>query len=355
MSADLPGDCARLLAFQRGVIARWQSPAVGLRPAVIDGQLRYGRWRPLYRGVYAAYTGAPPRESLLWAGLLRAGPGAVLSHHSAAELDGLADSGNELIHVTISHGRRLSILSVERHEPAPPIVVHRSGRLDVIKHPARTPPRTRIEETVLDLAQLSGNFDDAFAWLSRGCGRRLVTPQQLARALDARARMRWRNEILAALDVVAEGVHSSLEYRYVRDVERPHGLPKARRQVRRPEGNRSRYLDNLYESFGVGVELDGRAYHRSEDRWRDIRKDNAAVMSGIATLRFSWTDVSRRPCAVAADVATALGRRGWPGPLARCGPACTARIVSGEVCQLYSLTDFPVLSGRAGAGRGRGG
>ncbi len=73
MPADLPDDCARLLAFQHGVIARWQAQAAGLSPAVIDAQLRCGRWRPLYRGVYAAYTGVPPRECVLWAGVLRAG------------------------------------------------------------------------------------------------------------------------------------------------------------------------------------------------------------------------------------------------------------------------------------------
>ncbi len=95
MSTGLSDDCARLLAFQHEVIARWQAPAVGLSPATIDALLRRGRWRPLYWGIYAAYTGDPPRESLLWAGVLRAGPGAVLSHHTAAgELEvGEGDAG----------------------------------------------------------------------------------------------------------------------------------------------------------------------------------------------------------------------------------------------------------------------
>ena len=324
MTAALPDDCARLLAFQHEVIARWQAPAVGLSPAVIDGQLRRGRWQPLYVGVYAAYTGAPPRESLLWAGVLRAGRDAVLSHHTAAELDGLTDHPGESLHVTVDRKRRVEISGGRRHELAPAIVLHRTSRFDAIGHPARTPPRTRIEETVLDLVALSISFDDAFSWLSRGCGRRLVTPQQLHQALDARGRVRWRDEILAALAVIADGVHSNLEYRYVRDVERPHGLPEATRQARMPQGSRWHYLDNLYQPFGVAVELDGRAYHLVEDRWRDIRKDNVSATSGIMTLRFSWGDVTRRPCAVAADVAGALRQRGWPGPPARCGRACTA-------------------------------
>jgi hypothetical protein len=336
MSADLPGDGARLLKRQRGVIARWQAPAAGLGTAFIDGQLRRGRWRPLYFGVYAAFTGVPPRESLLWAGLLRAGPGAVLSHHTAAELDGLTDRPCDGIHVTLGHERRVEFSHGRRHKLAPRIILHRTSRLDAIRHPARTPPRTKIEETVLDLAELSASFDDAFSWLSRGCGRRLVTPQQLRQALDARSRMRWRQEILAALAIVADGVHSNLEYRYIRDVERPHRLPKAARQAKVLQGSRSHYLDNLYQPFGVGVDLDGRAYHLVEDRWRDIRKDNLGATSGIVTLRFGWGDVTRRPCTVAADVAAALQHRGWPGSVVRCGPACTALLPSaGRIVSQY--------------------
>jgi hypothetical protein len=325
MTADLPGDCARLLKRQRGVIARWQAATVGLSAGFIDGQVRWGRWQPLYFGVYAAFTGIPPRDSLLWAGLLRAGPGAVLSHHSAAELDGLTDRPGRVTHVTVQSGKRVRINIEGSRVVTPRIVVHRTERLAAVRHPARTPPRTRIEETILDLVQVSTSFDDAFSWLSRGCGRRLVTPQQIRQAVTERARQRWREEILAALPVISDGVHSNLENRYVRDVERPHGLPKAKRQRRMVQGTRSRYPDNLYESFGVGVELDGNAYHLVEDRWQDIRKDNAGAVSGIVTLRFSWADVTQRPCAVAAVVAGALSQRGWPGPPSRCGPTCMIR------------------------------
>jgi very-short-patch-repair endonuclease len=323
-------ECAELLSFQNGVIARWQAPAVGLSPAVIDARLRRGRWRPLYRGVYAAYTGTPPREALLWAGLLRAGPGAILSHHTAAELDGLTDRPSVATHVTVGPGTRVRFCDAECQESLPRIVIHRAKRLDARRHPARTPPRTRVEETVLDLAELSASFDDAFAWLSRACGRRLVTPQMLRGALILRSRMRWRDEILGALRVIGDGVQSNLEYRYVRDVERAHGLPKAKRQAQMAVGlaparsvrPQSAYLDNLYEAFGVAVELDGSAYHRVEDRWRDISRDNFNAASGIVTLRFSWADVTRRPCVVAADVAAALRARGWAGQTAPCGVGC---------------------------------
>ena len=47
MPADLPDDCARLLDFQHGVIARWQLPAVGLDPRIIEANLRSSRWQSL--------------------------------------------------------------------------------------------------------------------------------------------------------------------------------------------------------------------------------------------------------------------------------------------------------------------
>jgi hypothetical protein len=338
MAIHVSADCARLLDFQHGAIARWQAPAIGLNPAIIDNQLRFGRWQPLYRGVYAAYTGAPPRESVLWAALPRAGPGAVLSHHTAAELDGLTDRSSKAIHVTLRHDRRVRLSAEEGHGPAPRVVFHRTGRLEAIRHPARTPPRTRIEETILDLTQLSSSFDDVLSWLCKGCGRRLVTAELIHAAAGRRGRIRWRDDILNALPLIADGLHSPLEYRYVHGVERVHGLPVATRQSRISAASptsRLRYLDSHYRAFCVVVELDGRADHRAEDRWRDIRRDNANATSGILTLRFNWADVTRRPCEVASDVVDALRARGWQGTPRQCGPSCSARFVNGVTRQLY--------------------
>ena len=49
----------------------------------------------------------------------------------------------------------------------------------------------------------------------------------------------------------------------------------AQRQARRRHGSGNRYLDNLYEPFRLGVELDGSAAHPAEGRWRDTHRDNA--------------------------------------------------------------------------------
>jgi len=245
-----------------------------------------------------------------------------MSHHSAAELDGLTEVRASAIHVAVPPGRQIAVSKHERGVGAPFVAVHRSARLTVARHPARLPPRTRVEETVLDLVQASAGFDEALSWLVSACARRRVTPVALQAAIQARPRMRWRAALAGALDDIGSGIHSVLEYRYARAVERPHGIPAARRQARMPRGSRSQYLDNLYEDFGVAVELDGRAAHRAEDRWADTRRDNFLASAGVVTLRYGWADVTERPCQVAAEVGRVLRECGWTGTVSRCGPAC---------------------------------
>lgn len=313
----LPDECRDLIARQCGVISRRQAHQYRIADAAIDNQLRIGRWQRLYRGVYATFTGPPPREARLTAALLRAGPGATLSYQTAAELARLTDEPAARIHITVPVGCH--------PEAIPGVVIHRSARIRQARHPALRPAQTRIEETTLDLAGTAPGFDDAFGWLCRATGRRLTTSSRLRAAVTTRSRIRWRGEILDALTDIGSGVHSNLERRYARDVERAHRLPPARRQVQMMHGSRSRYLDNLYEGLGVAVELDGRAAHPAERRWADIHRDNFSARSGIITLRYSWTDVAGRPCWVAAELAEILRSRGWPGAPQSCGPACPCR------------------------------
>jgi hypothetical protein len=120
---------------------------------------------------------------------------------------------------------------------------------------------------------------------------------------------------------LAAGAQSPLELRYLKDVERAHGLPPGVRQ-RRLAGRTVRWIDVDLEEFGVRVELDGRVGHVEEGAFRDRVRDNAATVSGRATLRYGWVDVVGSPCAVAAEVAQVLRRRGWAGQLVACGPHC---------------------------------
>ena len=131
-----------------------------------------------------------------------------------------------------------------------------------------------MEETVLDLAELARSFDDAFFWLSAACSNRLVTPDQIRASAGCRKKLRWRADLAAALEEISDGIMSNLERQYVRNVERPHGLPRPKREARMRQGARSANLDNLFAGFGVAVELDGRAAHPVETRWQDIHRDN---------------------------------------------------------------------------------
>jgi len=72
------------------------------------------------------------------------------------------------------------------------------------------------------------------------------------------------------------------------------------------------------------VELDGLAYHLIEDRWYDIHRDNYLARSDIIVLRYSWADITTRPCQVAMEIAAVLRQRGWTGTIRSCGPACLA-------------------------------
>lgn len=324
MARTIPGACQDLILCQLGVFARWQAAETGLNVRVIDTQLQRGRWRALYRGVYATFTGQPSRQAILWAAVLRAGPEAALGYHTAAELDALADHPSEPIHVVVTSSRRISVAPGEYRGEMPPIAIHYRTRLQEATHPVRRPPRTRIEETTLDLTQLAPSLEEAISWLARACSRRLTTSARLRAALAARPKLRWRSELADALGDVGSGIHSALEWRYVRRVEVPHGLPKGERQARSRVGNRTRYMDNHYREFGVVVELDGRAAHPTEARWRDIHRDNASATVGMITLRYNWADISDNPCQVAGEIAAVLRRSGWTGDIRPCGTACRA-------------------------------
>lgn len=139
-------------------------------------------------------------------------------------------------------------------------------------------------------------------------------PHRLQVLLHER-RHRHRVDILEVITDHLAGVESLLEHRYIRDVEKKHGLASAQRQVHMRAGR----CDVLYGDQRLVVELDGRAFHK--DRFRDARRDNANLLDGYVTLRYGWHDVVTDPCLVAEQVATQLTARGWTGTPRRC-PRC---------------------------------
>jgi hypothetical protein len=272
------------LQSQSRVISRQQAQDAGWPDRAIDRRLRSGTWRRLHRGTYATFTGDASREAKLWAAVLRAGPGAVLSHETAAEVHGLTDKPKSQIHISVPAQRNPG-----RLRRIPGVIIHRSRRLVPEWQPPWHLPRTTVEDTVLDLIATARTFDDAYGWISSAVGSRLTSPQSLSKALAARRRIRWRDWITAALEDAADGVHSPLERNYVHCVE-----------------------------------LDGAAAHPAEGRWQDTRRDNANLVQGTETLRYGWPDATVHRCRTALEVATVLRRHGWKGTLRPCSPTCPA-------------------------------
>lgn len=310
LTAMEPDPAARLRAIaeaQCGIVSCPQLLAAGLTRGIVISRVKRGSWRRMHPGVYATFSGEPSREAILWAAVLYAGPGAMLSHQTAADLWKLADAPSSLIHVTVPGNRRV------RRQPGLVVVVHLSGRASAAVHPSRNPPRTRLEETVVDLWESAQTLDNAVGWVTSAIGRRLTTQDKLRTAMETRSRVGRRKLLAELLSPDAAGIHSVLEYRYMRHVERPHGLPGANRQARARRNGRTEYRDQLYAEYDTAVELDGRVAHPGDSRWRDIRRDNAAAAAGITTLRYDWLAVTTTPCLVAAEIAEVLATRGYKG------------------------------------------
>jgi Transcriptional regulator, AbiEi antitoxin len=85
-------EVAALAAGQSGVVSRGQILRMGLQPKAIVRAVHGGRLLKLFKGVYRLPGSVESPQQMHRAALLWAGPGAVLSHLSAAwlwEIDGL--------------------------------------------------------------------------------------------------------------------------------------------------------------------------------------------------------------------------------------------------------------------------
>jgi hypothetical protein len=323
MTGEIPDGCRELLANQSGVIGRSQAAQFELSPYSMRHRVRAADWQRIHRGVYAAFSGELTREGQLWAALLRTGSAAVLSHQTAAELYGLMKQPSAVIHVTVP-----ATTNPAQYARIPGVIVHRSRILEATRHPVLLPPRTRVEDTVLDLIEGMAEPADRYDLVCRAIGGQLTTAARLRRALGRRKRFRARREAEAALADAGEGALSNLERWYLRGVERRHKLPVATRQARiGVGGGRSVYLDNLYEAYLVCVELDGSAAHPAGEQWRDKRRDRRNLAAEqIVTMRFGFADLctERAQCRAAAEVARVLRGRGpWAGvPCRLPGCAC---------------------------------
>lgn len=299
----------QLAALQAGVLSTEQVAAFGLaRTPVVRLLAGENGWQRMATGLYLLASGEPSWEAKAWGGVLLGGDRARLGGAAAGYLWGLRSEPAEIV-VLVPHDRprraRQSWRFVREH----------AG----LRGPSQgSPPRIGIDDVVFDLcAEL--DEQEVIAMVTTAVQSRRTTARRLQRRLEQRTRLRHRRLLRNLLDDVGQGAESPLELAYLRDVERAHDLPRGVRQHRLTGGRQVR--DILYEQYAVVVELDGRTGHEGLGRFRDMRRDNDALLRGEVTLRYGWSDVCGRSCAVAWQVASILAGQGWPGLPCRC-PRC---------------------------------
>lgn len=311
----------RLLQAQDGVVARRQVLASGATDNDIERLLRRREWAVVHPGVYVTHTGPLPWRQRAWAALLAvepaalAGPSALRVHgmRHVSGVDGLRAPEDAHIHVAVDR---------DRHVKAPAgVVLTRRSHFDEVAQLHLSPPRLRLDEALVDVADAATRESDAVAVLADACQQGRTTPDRLLGLVRERTRLRQRRLLVEVLDDVSAGVRSVLEQRYVRDVERPHAFPTGRRQRRVVTSRGPRYRDVEYREQHMVVELDGRLVHSAPDaQWQDLERDVDAAMSGETTVRLGWVHVAQ-PCRTAAVLATLLHGRGWCGA-EPCSPPC---------------------------------
>ena len=303
---------ADLLALQSGVVSRRQIHECGHTPADLKRMLRRRELNRVHVGAFVEHSGEPTWLQRAWAAVLSSEPAALygISAIRAAQGPGMR-SHDEAgpIHVAVDRHRHV--------QPPPGVVVHRMLGLDQRVQWNLTPPRVRIEEAVLDVAATAGDRFGAVAVVGNAVQGRLTTAQRLLVPLAGRTRIAHRQVLESVIHDVAAGACSALERAYLRDVERAHGLRRARRQVR-ASAKGVVYRDVEYDGRVV-IELDGRLDHTSpRDRDRDLDRDLDAAVAGRATARLGWGQVVGRPCVTARKVYRLLVACGVETGFTRC-------------------------------------
>src|ERR1700760_4362934 len=144
MGSSIPPALRSAIAEQAGAVSRRQLLRAGFPRSTIDSKVKRGMWQQLHPGVYGTFTGVVPWRARLWAAVLYAGPGALLSHETAAEVLGLTDRRCPVIQVTIPASRHI--------RPPRGVVIHRSTFNYPRWRPQRgIPPHTFYAETIIDL------------------------------------------------------------------------------------------------------------------------------------------------------------------------------------------------------------
>ncbi|MGO4602245.1 type IV toxin-antitoxin system AbiEi family antitoxin domain-containing protein [Terrabacter sp. 2YAF2] len=292
---------------QAGLLTRAQAHRAGISDEAIRWAVTSGRWAAPHPGVYLTLPGRDDWEVRAVAALLFVGTPVALAGPSAALAWGLERREPDAVHVVVPAGRRASTRAG--------IQVTRSRRFADRVDDWAWPHRTTVPHTVLDLGMRTP-LDRVLGLATLACQRWLTDEARLAAALQERPDQTHRALLRECLADVGAGAESPAEVRFIRDVERAHGLPTALRQYHLGERRR---CDNLYLAEQLVLEVDGRLGHEGWGaRVRDGIRDRKSARHGLLTVRAFWSDVAVTPCDLAAELGELLRARGWTGSVVPC-------------------------------------
>ena len=282
---------------QHGVIARRQLIELGFSPKAIKHRAAVGRLYPIWRGVYAVGRAELTQHGRWMAAVLACGPGAVLSHLSAAALWGIWTVRSKMpIQVSVP-------ASAYRRRPG--IVVHRRACLATDAHRLHCQiPTTSPLQTLVDIAPTLTQTDleaaiNAADKLDR------IDPEILRKGLDNMPRTPGIAKLRRVLDRHTFTLtDSELERRFLALVRRA-GLPDPLTQ-QHVSGFK---VDFFWPELKLVVETDGLRYHRTPaEQARDRLRDQAHTAAGLTPLRFPHGQVRYEPEGVVATLTAIVAR-----------------------------------------------
>lgn len=242
-----------------------------------------------------------------WIAVLAGPPGTVTAGRTALAQLGLRGFGVPAIHLLMPSAAR------DRDTPHD-VIVHRTRRLDPAEvHHLGSQPCTMPARSAVDAAQWARSDDEARTIIAATVQQRLVTPADLRTVLARLSGMRRRPVIIQAVNDAAAGAASLPEAEFLALCRRG-GLPRPKLQVsRRDTDGRRRFLDALFEHYGVHAEIDGSQHLDVRAYWADMRRQNALWVAGERILRFPSWAIRNQPDEVLETLRAALRAAGWPG------------------------------------------
>lgn len=283
-----------LATRQYGVVSRGQLLALGLSPNGITRRHARRDLVRLHQGVYAVGHRRLTSQARELAAVMACGPGAVVSHRTAASRHGLLRLASPRIEVSVPRGRR------SRNG----IVVHRPRVLDdEDRGTVEGIPITSVARTIVDLA--SG--EDVGRMLDAGERTRTLDVGAIERTLERLPRQPGRRRLLRLL------VKYRPEPAFTRsEAERRFLVLCRRHRLPTPQVNlwvEGYEIDFFWADAALAVEMDGAAFHRGTRAFHeDRRRDRALLAAGIQTARITWDDL-REPTRLAAELREIRSRR----------------------------------------------